>query len=122
MGGQTGVCSVFSAYGDTTSAFGINVCKFDRTNNVFNNGVTYPKDDSTLVINTWYHFDIIINSSTGAALVYIDDTYAGTVTSAKFIPVADVSNHWRFGESGVGHKPQYDNFKVEVLAKTAVTG
>ena len=119
--GQSGECNIFSAYYSTTTATGANVCKFDRSNSLFFKGVEYPTDGTKIAVNTWYHFDVIVNSATGSALVYINNEYAGTVSSTAFKPAVDQMYNWRFGEGSVGHKPQYDNFKVEVLAKAVVT-
>lgn len=125
QGGQPGEAVVFTAYGESgangaSTSFGANICKFNREENIFNNGVTYPTDGTTLVKNEWYHFTVIVNASTGKAYTFINDTYAGTVSSSFFKPAESTYRNWRFGDTGFGHLAEYDNFKVSVLTKAPV--
>lgn len=116
----------FTFYGDTTSAWAANPFKYHRGDKVFLKGnagtdVVYPTDGSTLNLNEWYHITLVVDNSTGKVYVYINDTYAQTVSTAHVKMVTGGAKYWRFNESSSGHSPEYDNFKVEVLAKTAVT-
>ena len=117
----------FTFYGDTTSAWAANPFKYHRGDKVFLKGnagtdVVYPTDGSTLNLNEWYHITLVVDNSTGKVYVYINDTYAQTVSTAHVKMVTGGAKYWRFNENSSAHSPEYDNFKVEVLAKTAVTG
>lgn len=122
-----GYINTFGACNSTKSGLA-SVGYYDRTNGKFraeantNTAPLYPNGDDQLTKDTWYTFNIVVDNATGNAYVFVNGTYIQTVTSDNFKIASENTYFWQFNAStATGHAPQWDNFRVEVLAKTAVT-
>ena len=99
---------------------GVVACTYDRTDKVLRSGeagstVLYPTDGSKLTQNTWYHFTVVVNKSTGEAYVYVNNTYVNKVSSDCFKMDDGTAYSWQFNTNSSGHQPEMDNVKVVAL-------
>ena len=117
--------SIFSAVlgndGDSGNATYNWIFKYIVSEGVFSSAT--KKNDSSVSAQTkkWYHFDAIVNNSTGSISFYIDGALVGTKTGFDFTSATLNSNYegkasFRFWDhpdyAGVTSAPCFDNFVI----------
>ena len=91
----------------------------NKTASTSNPTPLYPAEGA-VEKDTVYTFNIIVNNATGEAFVFVNGTHIQTVTSGHLAVSAENTYSWWLNNesnSGFSHKPAFDNFKVEILAK-----
>lgn len=117
--------TIFSAVlgndGDSGNATFNWIFKYIVNEGVFSSAT--KKNDSSVSAQTkkWYHFDAIVNNSTGSISFYIDGALVGTKTGFDFTSATLNSNYegkasFRFWDhpdyAGVTSAPCFDNFVI----------
>ena len=91
--------------------------RVDRSNGVlYTSGFSAGEFELTAEVGQWYKIAIVVDNEAGQAAVYIDGQLYTLSANPKWIVTADGVYSWRFGGVyNVYHRPEFDNFTVNVI-------
>ena len=73
--------------------------------------------------NQWFKVVVVVDNATGTAYTYLDGVCYSVVENANYLVVDGGVYTWRFGAVyQVYHLPEFDNFEVVAIQKTAAEG